>query len=160
MVDEFKTIKENFFKVLSGAIVGVTTAGSAAMNDDVAGDDDDTARARLIDANAARALLAAVFARAGKGKDEVVQVAAREIGVAIAAMLKEPLSALAKHHRLQISLSFELVPKAGHEKEAAAEAEADARAASPKAPRTAAAKKKSSARKGQQVKAAQVRRRR
>lgn len=158
MVDEFKTIKENIFKVLSGAIVGVTTAGSASLDDDA--EDDDTERARLIDANAARALLAAVFARAGKGKDEVVQVAAREIGVAIAAMLKEPLSALAKHHRLQISLSFELVPKAGHEKAAAAEAGEDSGDETPKAPKApGAGKKKSSARKGQQVKAAQVRRR-
>ena len=105
MVDEFKSIRDNLFKALTGL------AGGTADEDDE--DVDDGTR---MDARTARALLQALFARAGKGKDEVVQIIAREIGMAVAAMLKEPLSQLAKHQKLQIS--FEFVPKAS-----AAEAE-------------------------------------
>ncbi len=44
-----------------------------------------------------------------------MSIVAREIGVAVAAMLKEPLAALAKNQKLQIS--FEFVPKDGMEEE-------------------------------------------
>lgn len=91
-----KTIKDNLFKILSGTIV-------RDANDDEILDDDDHAAA------SGRALVAALFARAGKGKDEVIQILAREIGNAVAAMLREPLSQLAKNQKLQIS--FEFVPK-------------------------------------------------
>lgn len=103
MVDEFKTIRDSLFRALTGS-------GSEAGDD--AGDEDDDDRSRgssPLDASAARALIGALFARAGKGKDEVVQIIAREIGGAVAAMLKEPLAQLAKHQKLQIS--FEFVPK-------------------------------------------------
>ncbi len=98
MVDELRTIKDNLFKILSGTIVRDATADD--LTDD--GDDDSAAAS-------GRALFAALFARAGKGKDEVIQIMAREIGNAVAAMLKEPLSQLAKNQKLQIS--FEFVPK-------------------------------------------------
>lgn len=103
MVDEFKTIRDNLFRALAGA-----GSGDNADDDDEA---DRTRGASPLDASAARALIGALFARAGKGKDEVVQIIAREIGAAVAAMLKEPLAQLAKHQKLQIS--FEFVPKAG-----------------------------------------------
>lgn len=95
MAQEFKTIKDSLFKILSGSVVRDTT--------DDALDDDDGSTA------SGRALIAALFARAGKGKDEVIQILARETGNAVAAMLKEPLSQLAKNQKLQIS--FEFVPK-------------------------------------------------
>jgi len=63
--------------------------------------------------NLLRDTLLTFVARAGKGKDEVLQILARETGAAIAALLKQPLadfaSDLAKNHRLQVTL--ELVPK-------------------------------------------------
>ncbi|NBQ52754.1 MAG: hypothetical protein EBU49_04130 [Proteobacteria bacterium] len=63
--------------------------------------------------NLLRDTLLTFVARAGKGKDEVLQILARETGSAIAALLKQPLadfaSDLAKNHRLQVTL--ELVPK-------------------------------------------------
>lgn len=99
MVDEFKSIRDNLFKALTGL------TGSPTGDDDDDGEDE----AARMDARTARALLQALFARAGKGKDEFVQIIAREIGMAVAAMLKEPLSQLAKHQKLQIS--FEFVPK-------------------------------------------------
>lgn len=56
-----------------------------------------------------RELLAALIKSAGKGKDEIVQIIGREMGFALAAVLKEPLEQLVKNKKLQISM--ELVPK-------------------------------------------------
>lgn len=128
MVDEFKSIRDNLFKAFAGL-------ASGGVDDDDHGEDESTDRTS--DAKAARALLQAIFARAGKGKDEIVQMLAREIGMAVAAMLKEPLSQLAKNQKLQIS--FEFVPKTAVQKKhqthhsqdsdhAAPENSADARA--------------------------------
>jgi hypothetical protein len=140
MVDDFKSIRENLFKVLTGIGAGAPGTGE----DDEDADDDSGVRIRGLDAGAARALIGALFARAGKGKDEVVQIIAREIGVAVAAMLKEPLSQLARHQKLQIS--FEFVPKEGHEKALAKEeAERDRAAA---ASRAAADRKRHGAKRG------------
>jgi hypothetical protein len=102
MADEFKSIRENLFKALAGRTFGERT-------DDYQDAEEGGGGGPGMDAGAARALLGALFARAGKGKDEVVQVMARELGMAVAAMLKEPLAQLAKHQKLQIS--FEFVPK-------------------------------------------------
>ncbi len=104
MADEFKTIRDNLFKVLTN----IGTAATA-RDDGASSSDDDRAGAPL--EAGARALIGAFFARAGKSKDEVVQIIAREIGLAVAAMIKEPLGQLAKHQKLQIS--FEFVPKEG-----------------------------------------------
>lgn len=101
MADEFRSIRENLFKVLSGK----------SRDDDDS--DDEMGGGYILDAGAVKALLTAIFARAGKGKDDLVQTISREIGLAVAGMLKEPLAQLAKHQKLQIS--FEFVPKAGHE---------------------------------------------
>jgi len=109
MVDELKSLRANLFKVL-----GNLSSAPSSDDGDEEGDGED-GRGRggsgSYDASAARALIGALFARAGKGKDEVVQIIAREIGVAVAAMLKEPLSQIAQNQKLQIS--FELVPKEG-----------------------------------------------
>ena len=107
MADEFKSIRENLFKVLVGKPFG-------ERNDDFDEGEALGGSAPGMDASAAKALLGALFARAGKGKDEVVQTMAREVGMAVAAMLKEPLAQLAKHQKLQIS--FEFVPKDGEVK--------------------------------------------
>ena len=113
-MDEIRSLRDSLFKVLTGK-----SAGREIDDEDESSPDDDGdggGGGSLLDARAAKALLGALFARAGKSKDDVVQVLAREIGVAIAAMLKEPLGELAKHHKLTIS--FELVPKAGVKVEA------------------------------------------
>ncbi len=126
VVDEFRSIRDNLFKVLTGK-------GTSDRDD---GDDGLGSGGLSIDAGAARALIAAVFARAGKGKDEVVQIVAREIGNAVAAMLKEPLAQLAKHQKLQIS--FEFVPKAGKAGEPDISPESAEPTAEPKRERAAA----------------------
>jgi hypothetical protein len=124
MVDEFRTIRDNLFKALTGR-----DRDEGQEGDDEGGGPEGLGGFGGLDAGAARALLGALFARAGKGKDEVVQIVAREIGLAVAAMLKEPLAALAKHQKLQIS--FEFVPKSGHEAEA--DGDANERRAAPPA---------------------------
>ena len=98
MADEFKSIRDSLFRALMGNF------------DDIDESDADAPRTGRLDSSTTKALLSAIFARAGKGKDEVVQIVAREIGVAVAAMLKEPLAQLADKQKLQIS--FEFVPKA------------------------------------------------
>jgi len=72
-----------------------------------------------VNLNSLRDTLLTFVSLAGKGKDEVLQLLAREPGAAIAALLRQPLADLAKHNRLQVTV--ELVPKskgtaAGHEK--------------------------------------------
>ncbi len=125
MVDEFKSIRDNLFKVLTG------------KGEREGADDDMGGMGSVLDAGTAKALLGAIFQRAGKGKDEVVGIVAREIGVAVAAMLKEPLAALAKNQKLQIS--FEFVPKDEAQQEDAPRGK--------KPRRTAAAQKRPSRRK-------------
>tara|TARA_B100001094_G_C18163798_1_gene790852 strand:+ start:196 stop:564 length:369 start_codon:yes stop_codon:yes gene_type:complete len=61
------------------------------------------------DKHTARDLLTAVASWGGKSKDEIVQVICREIGVATAAVLKEPLNQVLENRKLQITM--ELVPK-------------------------------------------------
>ena len=107
MADEFKSIRDNLFRALVGKSFGERSDGF----DDAEAEE---ASGPGMDASAAKVLLGALFARAGKGKDEVVQTMAREVGMAVAAMLKEPLALLAKHQKLQIS--FEFVPKDGEVK--------------------------------------------
>ncbi|MBM4252260.1 MAG: hypothetical protein FJ146_09835 [Deltaproteobacteria bacterium] len=105
MSEESKSITESILRLLVGR--------ADADRDDDTSDEE-------VEAKKARALMSALFARAGKGKDEVIHMVAREIGNAVAAMLKEPLALLAKNQKLQIS--FEFVPKQGHERVAAGKA--------------------------------------
>lgn len=102
MVDDLKSLKDNLFKVLAGR-----GQSGEDLDDDDSSDESD--EGSFIDSSAARAVISTIFARAGKSKDEVVQILAREIGMAVAGMLKQPLSELAKHQKLQIT--FEFVPK-------------------------------------------------
>lgn len=59
--------------------------------------------------SALKDLLGTVLGVAGKSKDDVIEIVGREIGQALAAMLKEPLSQVVNHRKLKISV--ELVPK-------------------------------------------------
>lgn len=96
MVDEFKSIRDSFFKVLAAGING---AG-----------DDESGRRGLLDVNlkGAKDLLGSLAGWAGKGKDEVVQLVCREIGNAMAGVLKEPIAQVLEGRKLQMTL--ELVP--------------------------------------------------
>lgn len=107
MVDDLKSLKDNLFKVLAGK--SQFEDGDSDMSDE------DEGEAGSMDYGAAKAILGTLFARAGKSKDDVVQILAREIGMAVAGMLRQPLSQLAKNQKLQIT--FEFVPKDGEEEE-------------------------------------------
>lgn len=65
------------------------------------------------DKPSARDVLGAVASWGGKSKDEIVQVLCREIGVATAAVLKEPLNQVLENRKLRITM--ELVPKSPDE---------------------------------------------
>jgi hypothetical protein len=122
LADEFKSIRESLFKLVAGRVTQTTEVEVEDDDEGAAGGDTGGARGGILDASAARALVSALFTKAGKGKDEIVQIIAREIGVAVAAMLKEPLAQLAQHQKLRIS--FEFVPKKGHPEGLSADADA------------------------------------
>ena len=106
MVDDLKSLKDNLFKVLANR----GQSDDDGDEEEKAGDEErGSSEGSFIDSKAARAIMSTIFARAGKSKDDVVQIVAREIGMAVAGMLKKPLSELAKNQKLQIS--FEFVPK-------------------------------------------------
>lgn len=108
MVDDLKSLKDNLFKVLANR----GQSDDSDRDDDEGTDDEEECTSNegsFVDSKAARAIMSTIFARAGKSKDDVVQILAREIGMAVAGMLKKPLSELAKNQKLQIS--FEFVPK-------------------------------------------------
>lgn len=98
MADEFKNIRDNLFKALLSSV--------QPQNDEEYSDETKTT---YLDPKAARELLGTLIQRAGRGKDDVVQIVAKEIGQAVAAMLKEPLHKIASSQKLKVT--FELVPK-------------------------------------------------
>lgn len=56
-------------------------------------------------------LFSAVLKSAGKGKDEVITVLGREMGMAFAAMVKEPLQKIVDSKALKVNFQIELVDK-------------------------------------------------
>ena len=99
MVDEIKGIRDQVLRSLIASVTTRIDPRSGEKTDDSAG----------IDARTAKDLIGMIATWAGKGKDEIVQVLCREIGVAIAAVVKEPLEQVLEDKRLVIS--FELAPK-------------------------------------------------
>lgn len=139
MVDDLKSLKDNLFKVLANR--GQQNEGTADDDRDVQNEGNEGS---FIDSRAARAIMGTLFAKAGKSKDDVVQILAREIGMAVAGMLKQPLSQLAKNQKLQIS--FEFVPK--NVKKADADEESEKKSsAKPKVRKTSKTSPKSKTRK-------------
>lgn len=53
-----------------------------------------------------RDVLSTLASWAGKGKDELIQVLCREVGTAIAAMLKEPLQQVVDAQKLVVTIEF------------------------------------------------------
>lgn len=92
MVDDFKILKEKLVKT----ILSNVSSGDEQMRND------------RIDSLIRDAVIGA-FERAGKSKDEIIRLLGREIGFALAAVLKEPFSQLTENKKLQITV--ELTPK-------------------------------------------------
>jgi hypothetical protein len=64
-----------------------------------------------VDADApTKEILFSLLSKAGRSKDEVIQILGREIGLALAAMLAKPLEQITENKRVRITV--ELVPKA------------------------------------------------
>ena len=57
-----------------------------------------------------RDILLGLLSKAGRSKDEVIQILGREIGLALAAVLAKPLEQITETKRVRITV--ELVPKA------------------------------------------------
>jgi hypothetical protein len=66
-------------------------------------------KSRVLDLSSAKDLIGSVASWAGKGKDEMVQMLCREIGIATAAVLAEPINQIVENRKLTIT--FELTPK-------------------------------------------------
>ena len=98
MVDDFRNIKDSIFRSVI-----------ATLNSVAEGDGEKKSGSARLDSSSARELLSMAAGWAGKGKDEIVQILCREIGMAVAAVIKEPLTQVLENRKLQISM--ELVPK-------------------------------------------------
>lgn len=86
MVDELRNRSDRILKNIISGIAGSADAEATA-----------------------RDLLFGFLSKAGKSKDEVIQVLGREIGLALAAMLAKPIEHLTETKRVRITV--ELVPK-------------------------------------------------
>jgi hypothetical protein len=98
MVDDFKSLRDGIMKAL---LSFEKPEGHGTGQSDK--------EKERVSANLARELINGLFVKAGRGKDEVIQIVAQEIGQAVALMLRQPLSELANNRKLQITLEF--VPK-------------------------------------------------
>lgn len=86
MVDDLKSRGDRIIKNILGNL--------SSANDDGAG---------------ARDLVLGLLSKAGRSKDEVIQILGREIGLALAAVLAKPLEKMTESKRIRITV--ELVPK-------------------------------------------------
>ena len=86
MADDFKNRGDRIFRNIMSSIAG-----------------------NGVDEAGAREMLISLLSKAGKGKDEVIQVLGREIGLALAAVLAKPLEQMTETKRVRITI--ELVPK-------------------------------------------------
>jgi hypothetical protein len=91
-----KNTREKLFKAVFSAIA--SNGGDK--------DNSDEKRSGAFDIGGIKDILGTIASIAGKGKDEVVQLLCREIGQAVAAMLKEPLTQVIENRKLRISLEF------------------------------------------------------
>jgi hypothetical protein len=93
VVDELKSIKD---AIKNTILSNVGSLGEEDLGDRVVG-------------RMARDVINQVLSRAGKSKDDIIQILGREIGIALAAMLREPLEQLVESKKIRISV--ELVGK-------------------------------------------------
>ncbi len=102
--DKNKSLRDIIFKTVLSA-VSVSDSDDDESFDDEPGTSKKKLKQRL-ELGTAKDLIASVAGWAGKGKDELVQMLFREIGQAVAAMLKEPLTQVIENRKLQISIEF------------------------------------------------------
>lgn len=96
MAEDTKFNRDKIFKTIISTILKNSGEGGDATQG--------------LDFRTARDLINAIAGWAGKGKDEIIQVLCREIGVATAAVLKEPLTQVVENQKLVITIEFS--PKA------------------------------------------------
>lgn len=87
MVDDLKNRGDRILKNILQSISGAEDDGATASN-----------------------LVLGLLSKAGRSKDEVIQILGREIGFALAAVLAKPLEQMTESKRVRITV--ELVPKA------------------------------------------------
>ena len=88
MVDDFKTLKDSIFKAVFSA---TQTGDSSKANNS---------------SNSLRDMVGALASLAGKGKDEIVQIISREIGLAVAGLLREPINQALRDKKMRITIEF------------------------------------------------------
>ncbi len=93
MVDDLKSLKETLIKSVFSAVAG------SSENTDEPGAATGTIRD----------VISSLASLAGKGKDEMVQIISREIGIAVAGVVKEPLTSILESKK--ITITVELTPK-------------------------------------------------
>jgi hypothetical protein len=102
--DKNKSLRDIIFKTVLSAV-----SVSDSEDDETSDEDPIHSKRKLkqrLELGTAKDLIASVAGWAGKGKDELVQMLFREIGQAVAAMLKEPLTQVIENRKLQISIEF------------------------------------------------------
>ncbi len=98
-MEEFKNIKDNLLKSVFSAVASVSDNGQESGKGP---------------AGALRDLIGSLASIAGKGKDEIVQIISREIGIAVAGVVKEPLTQILESKKIKITL--ELADREDHKK--------------------------------------------
>lgn len=119
-VDEWKLLAERFAKTLFSSIRG--------GNEDE--DDGEDQGGKLN-----RDIWSQTLGRAGRGKDELIRILGREIGLAAAAVLAEPLARFANNKQLRITI--ELVPRSEEKGEPSAPSIVSPRPRKPKSTKKA-----------------------
>lgn len=74
-------------------------------------------RPNRIERKIASELVSGVLSRLEKSKDEIIRLFCRELGIAMAGILKEPLQRLSESRKIQVTI--EIVPTAGKSAEKA-----------------------------------------
>lgn len=91
MLEEFKSIKDNLLKSVFSAVASVsetTQDGSKGPTGTL------------------RDIIGSLAGIAGKGKDEIVQIISREIGIAVAGVVKEPLTRILESKKIKITVEL------------------------------------------------------
>lgn len=87
MVDDMKNRSDRILKNILSGIAGATDPEGPAKD-----------------------LISGLLSKAGRSKDEVIQILGREIGLALAAVLAKPLEQITENKRIRVTV--ELIPKA------------------------------------------------
>jgi hypothetical protein len=90
VADDFKTIKGTLLKSVFSAVASVSDSGNEAKSP----------------GSAIRDIIGGLASIAGKGKDEIVQIISREIGQAVAGVIKEPLLQILEERRIKVTIEF------------------------------------------------------